>query len=84
VVVANVVPFRSKVQPRKPVGAVTLGRETGRMAGLRLPLTEGSGRTHYVRGRRACAQFVRQSFHECAAHSQPWSLYLCGGALFVL
>lgn len=37
------------------------------------PVTQRSGKAHYVHWRLACAKFVRQSFHEFAAHSRHWS-----------
>jgi transposase len=35
------------------------------------PVTERSGKTKHVYRRRACSRFIRQSFHEFAAHSIP-------------
>jgi transposase len=33
------------------------------------PVTESSGKKHWVHFRRACSHFLRQTFHEFAAHS---------------
>ena len=33
------------------------------------PVTESSGKTHWVHWRMACPKFLRQTFHEFAAHS---------------
>jgi transposase len=37
------------------------------------PVTERSGKTWLVHWRLACPKFLRQSFHEFAAHSRFWS-----------
>ena len=36
------------------------------------PVTEQSGRQHWVHWRWACSKFLRQSFHEFADHSRKW------------
>lgn len=36
------------------------------------PVTEKSGKQHWVHWRIACPRFLRQSFHEFAAHSRRW------------
>lgn len=46
--------------------------EVQRFSGI-APLTERSGKTHYVHWRLACPKFLPQSFHEFAAHSRHWS-----------
>lgn len=40
------------------------------------PVTEQSGKQHWVHWRWACSKFLRQSFHEFADHSRKW----CGWA----
>jgi transposase len=40
------------------------------------PVTEKSGKQHWVHKRIACPKFMRQSFHEFAEHSRRW----CGWA----
>jgi transposase len=37
------------------------------------PVLERSGRTHWTHSRWACPKFLRQTFHEWAGHSIPWS-----------
>ncbi len=37
------------------------------------PVTERSGKSRWVHSRWACPHFVRQTFHEFAAHSRRWS-----------
>jgi transposase len=37
------------------------------------PVTRSSGKYHSVRKRHACNKFLRQTFHEFAAHSRQWS-----------
>jgi transposase len=39
------------------------------------PVTEQSGRTQWVHVRRACPKFLRQTFHEFAAHSLAKSVW---------
>lgn len=36
------------------------------------PVTEKSGKQHWVHWRRACPKFIRQTFHEFANHSRRW------------
>lgn len=36
------------------------------------PVTEKSGKQHWVHWRLACPKFIRQSFHEFADHSRRW------------
>jgi len=40
------------------------------------PVTEKSGKQHWVHWRMACPKFIRQTFHEFADHSRRW----CGWA----
>ena len=40
------------------------------------PVTEKSGKQHWVHWRLACPKFIRQTFHEFAEHSRRW----CGWA----
>lgn len=40
------------------------------------PVTEKSGKQHWVHWRLACPKFIRQTFHEFADHSRRW----CGWA----
>lgn len=37
------------------------------------PVTEKSGKQHWVHWRMACPKFIRQTFHEFADHSRRWS-----------
>jgi transposase len=37
------------------------------------PVTEASGKSHWVHFRRACPKFLRQTFHEFASHSIRYS-----------
>ncbi len=37
------------------------------------PITRSSGKSHSVKKRNACNKFLRQTFHEFAAHSRLWS-----------
>ncbi len=37
------------------------------------PVTERSGKSGWVHWRLACPKFLRQTFHEFAAHSRRWS-----------
>jgi transposase len=37
------------------------------------PVTEKSGKQHWVHWRMACPKFIRQTFHEFADHSRHWS-----------
>ncbi|HWT83934.1 MAG TPA: transposase, partial [Candidatus Methylomirabilis sp.] len=39
------------------------------------PVTERSGKSCWVHWRWACPKFLRQSFHEFAAHSRRWSAW---------
>lgn len=46
--------------------------ELQRFSGI-APVTQRSGKSCWVHWRWACPKFVRQSFHEFAAHSRCWS-----------
>jgi len=39
------------------------------------PVTEKSGKQHWVHWRMACPKFIRQTFHEFADHSRRWSTW---------
>jgi transposase len=39
------------------------------------PVTEKSGKQHWVHWRMACPKFIRQTFHEFADHSRRWSAW---------
>jgi len=39
------------------------------------PVTEKSGKQHWVHWRMACPKFIRQTFHEFAEHSRRWSIW---------
>ncbi len=47
-------------------------REMQQFSGI-APVTERSGKQHWVHWRWACPKFLRQTFHEYAAHSRRWS-----------
>ena len=47
-------------------------REVQQFSGI-APVTEKSGKSCWVHWRWACPKFLRQSFHEFAAHSRRWS-----------
>lgn len=47
-------------------------REVQQFSGI-APVTERSGKQHWVHWRWACPKFLRQTFHEYAAHSRRWS-----------
>ena len=47
-------------------------REVQQFSGI-APVTEKSGKSKWVHWRWACPKFLRQSFHEYAAHSRRWS-----------
>jgi transposase len=50
-------------------------QEIQQLSGM-APVTEPSGKQHWVPWRWACSKFLRQSFHEFADHSRKW----CGWA----
>ena len=50
-------------------------QEMQQLSGI-APVTEKSGKQHWVHWRWACSKFLRQSFHEFADHSRKW----CGWA----
>jgi transposase len=50
-------------------------QEIQQLSGM-APVTEPSGKQHWVHWRWACSKFLRQSFHEFADHSRKW----CGWA----
>jgi transposase len=47
-------------------------RQVQQFSGI-APVTEKSGKSCWVHWRWACPKFLRQSFHEFAAHSRRWS-----------
>jgi len=47
-------------------------REVQQFSGI-APVTVRSGKSHWVHWRWACPKFLRQTFHEFAAHSRHWS-----------
>lgn len=51
-------------------------REVQEFSGI-APVTATSGKSRWVHWRWACPKFLRQSFHEFAAHSRRWSPWAC-------
>lgn len=52
----------------------TAASEVQQLSGI-APVTEKSGKQHWVHWRMACPKFIRQTFHEFAAHSCRWSVW---------